>query len=177
VPWIGFPLNSLLNQVEPTSKAKYVAFESFYDSKQMWSSRRAGIDFPYVEGLRLDEAMNPLALLAVGLYNETLPPQNGGPIRLVVPWKYGFKSIKSLAKIRLVDKEPPTTWRLNWPAAYGFYSNVNPAREHPGHSQARELRLGEGFLSRGMTRQTMLFNGYADQVAGMYRGMDLQKYY
>jgi methionine sulfoxide reductase catalytic subunit len=171
VPWIGFPLNALLKQAEPTPKAKYVAFETYYDSKQMLSSRAAGIDFPYVEGLRLDEAMHPLALLAVGLYGETLPNQDGAPIRLVVPWKYGFKSIKSLVKIRLVAKQPPTTWNISYPQAYGFYSNVNPQVDHPRWSQAKERRLGELFM-----RKTLLFNGYSE-VASLYAGMDLRKNY
>ncbi len=171
VPWIGFPLNALLKQVEPTSKAKYVAFETYYDSKQMLSSRAAGIDFPYVEGLRLDEAMHPLALLAVGMYGDTLPNQDGAPIRLVVPWKYGFKSIKSLVKIRLVEKQPPTTWNISASNEYGFYSNVNPQVDHPRWSQAKERRLGELFK-----RNTLMFNGYSE-VASLYAGMDLRKYY
>lgn len=172
VPWIGYPLNALLKQVEPTSKAKFVAFESYYDRKQMPQGAWAGIQFPYVEGLRLDEAMNPLALLAVGLYGETLPNQDGAPFRLVVPWKYGFKSIKSIVKIRLVEKQPPTTWNLSAPQEYGFYSNVNPEVDHPRWSQAKERRLGE-FLKRN----TLKFNGYGDQVASLYTGMDLRKNY
>jgi len=172
VPWIGFPLNALIKQVEPMSKAKYVAFQSFYDSKQMLSSRAAGIPFPYVEGLRLDEAMNPLAILCVGLYGEVLPNQNGAPVRLVLPWKYGFKSIKSIVKISFVEKEPSTAWSRQNPGEYGFYSNVNPAVDHPRWSQAQERRLGE-FLKR----PTLLFNGYGQQVAALYTGMDLLKYY
>ena len=173
IPWIGFPLNALLKKVEPTSKAKFVAFESYYQFKTMLASFFAGIKFPYIEGLRLDEAMNPLALLAVGLYGETMPNQNGAPIRLVVPWKYGFKSIKSIVKIRLLEKEPPTTWNLSAPNEYGFYSNVNPNRDHPRWSQARERRIGEFRL-----RDTPMFNGYGDQVANLYSGMDLiKKYY
>ena len=172
VPWIGFPLNALIKQVEPTSKAKYVAFQSFYDSKQMLSSRAAGISFPYVEGLRLDEAMNPLAILCVGLYGEVLPNQNGAPVRLVLPWKYGFKSIKSIVKISFVEKKPPTTWSRRNSREYGFYSNVNPSVDHPRWSQAQERRLGE-FLKR----PTLLFNGYGQQVAALYTGMDLRKYY
>src|ERR1051326_3676154 len=174
VPWIGFPLSTLLKQVQPTGKAKFVAFETFYDPKQMLSPRQAGIQFPYVEGLRLDEANHPLALLTVGLYGETLLNQNGAPLRLVIPWKYGFKSIKSIVRIRLVEKEPSTTWSRNWPEAYGFYSNVNPRRDHPGHSQRTELRLGEGFFGRNM--ETRLFNGYSE-VASLYAGMDLARYY
>jgi sulfoxide reductase catalytic subunit YedY len=172
VPWIGYSLSALLRQVEPTAKAKYVAFETYYDAKQMPSGRWAGISFPYVEGLRLDEALHPLALLCVGMYGETLPPQNGAPVRLVIPWKYGFKSIKSIAKIKLVEKQPPTTWNLSAPNEYGFYSNVNPQVEHPRWSQARERRLGE-FLKR----PTLMFNGYGDQVASLYTGMDLRKHY
>ena len=172
VPWIGYPLNALLKEVEPTSKAKFVAFESYYDRKQMPQGTWAGIQFPYVEGLRLDEAMNPLALLAVGLYGETLPNQDGAPFRLVVPWKYGFKSIKSIVKIKLVEKMPPTTWNLSAPQEYGFYSNVNPEVDHPRWSQAKERRLGE-FLKRN----TLKFNGYGEQVASLYTGMDLSKNY
>ena len=172
VPWIGFPLNALLKQVAPTAKAKYVAFESLYDPKQMPQGRWAGIAFPYVEGLRIDEAMHPLTLLCVGLYGETLPNQNGAPLRLVIPWKYGFKSIKSIVKIRLVEKQPPTTWNLSAPNEYGFYSNVNPEVEHPRWSQAKERRLGE--FSK---RPTLMFNGYGDQVSSLYAGLDLRKNY
>ena len=172
IPWIGFPLNALLKQVEPTSKAKYVAFETYYDSKTMLSPLYAGIRFPYVEGLRMDEAMHPLTLLAVGLYGQTLPNQDGAPFRLVVPWKYGFKSIKSIVKIRLVEKEPPTTWNLSASNEYGFYSNVNPEKDHPRWSQAKERRIGELRM-----RDTVKFNGYGDQVASLYTGMDLRKYY
>ncbi|HEY1755714.1 MAG TPA: protein-methionine-sulfoxide reductase catalytic subunit MsrP [Bryobacteraceae bacterium] len=175
VPWIGFSLSTLLKQVEPTAKAKYVAFESLYDPKQMLSPRAAGIQFPYIEGLRMDEAMNPLAMLAVGLYGETLPNQNGAPLRLVLPWKYGFKSIKSLVKVTLVEKQPVTTWAREWPEAYGFYSNVNPRRDHPRFSQATEHRLGSGRLND--VQNTMMYNGYADQVASMYNGMDLIRNY
>ena len=172
VPWIGYPLSALLKQVEPTAKAKYVAFESYYDTKQMPKGAWAGIQLPYVEGLRLDEAMHPLALLAVGLYGDTLPPQDGAPFRLVVPWKYGFKSIKSIVKIRLVEKQPPTTWNIANSSEYGFYSNVNPEVDHPRWSQAKERRLGE--FSK---RNTLKFNGYGDQVASLYTGMDLRKNY
>jgi sulfoxide reductase catalytic subunit YedY len=170
VPWIGFPLNALIKQVEPTPKAKFVAFQTLYDSKQMPASRFAGIPLPYVEGLRMDEAMHPLAILCVGMYGEVLPNQNGAPLRLVVPWKYGFKSIKSIVKIRFVEKQPPTTWNISGPSEYGFYSNVNPEVDHPRWSQASERRLGE-FLKR----KTLPFNGYADQVAQLYAGMDLKK--
>ena len=175
IPWVGFPLSALLKQVEPTSKAKYVAFQTFYDPKQMLSSRQAHIQFPYVEGLRLDEAMHPLTLLSVGLYGEMLPPQNGAPFRLTVPWKYGYKSIKSIVKVRFVEKQPPTTWNLEWPQAYGFYSNVNPEVDHPTHSQATEMRLGVGNF--GQRIKTQKFNGYGDQVASLYSGMDLHKNY
>ena len=172
IPWNGFPLKSLLEQVEPQAQAKYVAFQSLYDPKQMQSPFFAGIDFPYVEGLRLDEAMHPLTLLATGLYGKPLPNQNGAPVRLVVPWKYGFKSIKSIVKITLVENEPPTTWNIAGPREYGFYSNVNPDVDHPRWSQASERRIGE----YGM-RKTPPFNGYADDVARLYSGMDLKKYF
>ena len=177
VPWIGYSLSELLKQVKIDSKAKYVAFESFYDSKQMLSSREAHIQFPYVEGLRLDEAMNALTTVSVGMYGETLPPQNGSPIRLTVPWKYGFKSIKSITKIKLVEKQPPTTWNLSAPEEYGFFSNVNPKVDHPRWSQAKERRLGEGFLGQGIVKDTVLFNGYGEQVASLYTGMDLRRNY
>jgi len=172
VPWIGYSFSALAKLVEPTPKAKYVAFESYYDPKQMPQGRWAGIEFPYLEGLRLDEAMNPLALLTVGMYGENLPNQDGAPVRMVLPWKYGFKSIKSLVKIRFVQSQPPTTWNLAYAAAYGFYSNVNPNVDHPNWSQAKERRLGDFFK-----RPTLMFNGYGDQVASLYSGMDLKKYY
>ena len=172
VPWIGFPLNVLIKAAEPTAKAKFVAFESLYDTKQMPAARWAGIPFPYLEGLRMDEAMHPLALLTFGMYGQVLPNQDGAPIRLVVPWKYGFKSIKSIVKIKFVKSEPPTTWNLANAHEYGFYSNVNPTVDHPRWSQASERRLGEFFK-----RKTLMFNGYADQVAKLYTGMDLRKYY
>ena len=170
IPWVGFPLNALLKQVEPTSKAKYVAFESYYDKKQMPRARGTGIDFPYIEGLRLDEAMHPLTLLVVGLYGEKLPNQDGAPIRLVVPWKYGYKGIKSVVSIRLVEKQPPTAWNNAASNEYGFYSNVNPEVDHPRWSQAKERRIGEFAM-----RNTLKFNGYGDQVASLYSGMDLRK--
>ena len=174
IPWVGFPLSALLKQVEPTSKAKYVSFQTFYDPKQMLSSRQAHIEFPYVEGLRLDEAMHPLTLLSVGIYGETLPPQSGAPFRLTVPWKYGYKSIKSIIKVSFVEKQPMTTWNLAWPQAYGFYSNVNPEVDHPTHSQANEIRLGVGNFGKRI--KTQKFNGY-NEVAGLYSGMDLKKNY
>ncbi|HEY4359765.1 MAG TPA: protein-methionine-sulfoxide reductase catalytic subunit MsrP [Bryobacteraceae bacterium] len=172
VPWIGIPLSAVLKTAAPNSKAKFVAFQSYYDSKAMLSQGEAGIRFPYVEGLRLDEAMNPLTLLVVGLYGETLPNQNGAPMRLAVPWKYGFKSIKSINKISLVENMPPTTWNIANAREYGFYSNVNPEVDHPRWSQATENRLGE------LTpRKTVKFNGYEAQVGGMYAFLDLRKNY
>jgi sulfoxide reductase catalytic subunit YedY len=177
VPWIGFPLSALLKQVQPTGKAKFVAFETFYDPKLMLSPRKAGIQFPYIEGLRLDEAMHPLTLLTVGMYGETLLNQNGAPLRLVVPWKYGFKSIKSIVRIRFMEKEPPTTWSTSWPAAYGFYSNVNPDRDHPRFSQREEERLGEGSVFSPKVIKTQMFNGYGDQVSKLYTGMNLIRSY
>jgi len=175
VPWAGYSLSTLLKAVGPTSKAKFVAFESYWDLRQMplATPDRAGIQFPYVEGLRLDEAMHPLALLCVGMYGETLPPQDGAPVRLVVPWKYGFKSIKSLVKIKLVGSEPPTTWNMSNAHEYGFYSNVNPNVDHPRWSQAKEQRLPSPFKNH----PTQMFNGYGDQVASLYAGMDLKKNY
>ena len=172
VPWIGFSFSNLVKLVEPKPKAEFVAFQSYYDPRQMTEGRWAGIDFPYVEGLRMDEAMNPLTLLCVGMYGESLPNQDGAPVRMVIPWKYGFKSIKSLVKIKFQSKMPPTTWNLAAPNEYGFYSNVNPNVDHPRWSQAKERRLGEIFM-----RPTLMFNGYGDQVASMYAGMDLKKYY
>jgi sulfoxide reductase catalytic subunit YedY len=172
VPWIGFSFSALVKLVEPTAKAQFVAFESFYDPRQMPQGKYAGIDFPYVEGLRMDEAMHPLALLCVGMYGETLPNQDGAPVRMVLPWKYGFKSVKSLVKIKFQQKMPPTTWNRLASNEYGFYSNVNPNVDHPRWSQAKERRLGEIFM-----RPTVMFNGYSDQVASLYNGMDLKKYY
>ena len=160
----------MIKQVEPTSKAKFVAFESLYDPKQMPAARFAGIPLPYIEGLRMDEATHPLALLCCGMYGQMLPNQNGAPIRLVVPWKYGFKSIKSIVRIRFVEKQPPATWNISNPNEYGFYSNVNPSVDHPRWSQAKERRLGE-FTKRA----TLPFNGYGDQVAQLYSGMDLRR--
>ena len=172
VPWIGYSLSALIKAVEPAPTAKFVAFETFYDRKQMPLSTYAGIDFPYVEGLRLDEAMNPLTLLCVGMYGETLPNQDGAPVRLIIPWKYGFKSAKSLVKIRFTKDQPPSTWNRLASNEYGFYANVNPHVDHPRWSQAKERRLGEFFK-----RETLMFNGYSDQVASLYSGMDLKKYY
>jgi methionine sulfoxide reductase catalytic subunit len=172
VPWIGYSLNTILKQSQPTEKAKFVAFQSYYDIGQMPWGMHSGIQLPYVEGLRLDEAMHPLTLLCLGMYGETLPNQDGAPVRLVVPWKYGFKSIKSIVKIKLVKGMPPTTWNLYAPNEYGFYSNVNPNVDHPRWSQATERRLGEI-----LRRKTLMFNGYGDQVASLYSGMDLKKNY
>jgi sulfoxide reductase catalytic subunit YedY len=172
IPWIGFPLAELIRLVEPTSKAKFVAFESLYDSKQMPAAGYAGIPFPYREGLRMDEAMHPLTLLTFGMYGEVLPNQNGAPVRIVVPWKYGFKSIKSIARIRFVEKQPNTTWQMANAREYGFYSNVNPAVDHPRWSQAKERRIGQFFKI-----PTQPFNGYGDHVGSLYAGMDLKKYY
>jgi methionine sulfoxide reductase catalytic subunit len=171
VPWIGYSLSTLLKQVEPTSKAKFVSFETLYDPRQMLSPFQAGISLPYVEGLRLDEANHPLALLCFGMYGETLPPQDGAPVRMVLPWKYGFKSIKSIVKIRLVSGQPAATWNETAANEYGFYSNVNPNRDHPRWSQKMERRLGEFFK-----RSTLMFNGYPE-VASLYAGMDLMRYY
>jgi len=170
IPWLGFPLSKLLARVEPQSKAKYVRFETLLDPKQMPGQRDSYFDWPYVEGLRLDEAMHDLTILATGLYGKPLPPQDGAPLRLVVPWKYGFKSIKSIVKIDLVEEMPISFWMHSAPHEYGFYANVNPDVSHPRWSQATERRIGE--FSR---RETILFNGYADQVAQLYAGMDLRK--
>jgi methionine sulfoxide reductase catalytic subunit len=172
IPWVGFPLKKLLDKVQPLSKARYVSFETYFDKKQMPNWSRAGIDLPYVEGLRLDEAMHPLTILATGLYGKQMPNQNGAPIRLVVPWKYGFKSIKSIVRIVLTESEPATTWNLAAPSEYGFYSNVNPTVSHPRWSQADEQRIGE--YSR---RKTLMFNGYEEEVGGMYRDLDLRTFF
>ena len=172
IPWVGFPLHSLIKLAEPTGNAKFVQFVTLLDPKRMPGQKYPVLQWPYVEGLRMDEAMHPLTILAVGLYGEVLPSQNGAPIRLVVPWKYGFKSIKSIVKIRFLEKQPPNSWNLMQPQEYGFYSNVNPEVDHPRWSQATERRIGEFFR-----RKTLIFNGYADQVADLYRGMDLKKYY
>ena len=172
IPWVGFPLGDLLKRVEPTSKAKYVAFTTLLRPSEMPGQTGDSLQWPYVEGLRLDEAMHPLTILSVGLYGKTLANQNGAPIRLVVPWKYGFKSIKSIVRIRLVEKQPPTSWNIANAREYGFYSNVNPEVDHPRWTQARERRIGEFFR-----RPTLMFNGYADQVASLYSGLDLKKNY
>jgi methionine sulfoxide reductase catalytic subunit len=172
IPWTGFPLRALIDRLQPTAGARFVAFETLFDPDQMPGQRSRALEWPYREGLRLDEAMHPLAFLAVGLYNRPLPGQNGAPVRLVVPWKYGFKSIKSIVSIAFVERQPRTTWSTMAPREYGFYANVNPDVDHPRWSQARERRVGE--LRR---RPTLMFNGYADQVAHLYRGMDLRRNY
>jgi len=179
IPWIGIPLQAVLQRFEPTGDAKYVEFTTLYRPSEMPGQRSSGffssIDFPYVEGLRIDEAMHPLAILAVGMYGQVLPKQNGAPLRLVVPWKYGFKSIKGIVKIRLTAREPKTTWNLSAPQEYGFYANVNPEVDHPRWSQASERRLDGSFF--GNRIDTRMFNGYADEVASLYSGMNLRRYY
>jgi len=176
IPWIGYPLAELIRRVEPTGNARYVEFVTLADANQMPGLRSSVLSWPYVEGLRIDEASHALTLLTLGLYGEVLPKQNGAPVRIVVPWKYGFKSGKSLVRIRFVEKQPQTSWNLSAPHEYGFYSNVNPQVSHPRWSQATERRIGEdGFLQR--KRPTQMFNGYAEQVASLYAGMDLRKQY
>lgn len=172
IPWVGIPLADVIARVEPSGNARYVAFRTLHDPEQMPGQRRPILDWPYVEGLRLDEAMHPLSILAVGLYGEVLPNQNGAPIRLVVPWKYGFKSIKSVVGIDFVEAMPPTSWNLQAPDEYGFYANVNPKVDHPRWSQARERRIGEF-----RRRDTLMFNGYGDEVAHLYTGMDLSRWF
>jgi methionine sulfoxide reductase catalytic subunit len=172
IPWVGFPLADFLKRVEPTSKAQYVEFRTLVDREQMPGQRQPALQWPYVEGLRMDEAMHPLALVGVGLYGEVMPNQNGAPIRLVVPWKYGFKSIKSIVSVRFVEREPVNTWKQQTPREYGFYANVNPDVDHPRWSQKTERRIGEFFR-----RKTLPFNGYGDQVASLYAGMDLRRHY
>jgi sulfoxide reductase catalytic subunit YedY len=177
IPWIGYPLSALLKRVEPTSQARFVEFTTLHDPEQFPGQRKgllafSGIDWPYVEGLRLDEAMHPLTLLTVGMYGQVLPNQNGAPVRVVVPWKYGFKSAKAIVRIRLASEQPRTAWEKAAPQEYGFYSNVNPAVDHPRWSQASERRIGEF-----RRRKTLPFNGYGDQVASLYSGMDLKKQY
>lgn len=172
IPWAGYSLSKLLDQVKPTSSAKYVAFETLLDPKRMPNQSEPVLPWPYVEGLRLDEAMHPLTLLATGLYGQEMPPQDGAPVRMVIPWKYGFKGIKSIVKITLTDKQPPTTWNKSAPSEYGFYANVNPTHDHPRWSQATEQRIGESGR-----RKTLMFNGYGEQVASLYAGMDLHANY
>ena len=172
IPWIGIPLGAILAQLQPTSKARYVSFETLYDPEQMPGQRRGTLDWPYREGLRMDEAMHPLSILAVGMYGRVLPNQNGAPLRLVVPWKYGFKSIKSIVRIRLQENQPRTSWNEQAPREYGFFANVNPEVDHPRWSQSRERRIGD--LRK---RPTLPLNGYAEQVAQLYEGMDLRKFF
>jgi sulfoxide reductase catalytic subunit YedY len=176
VPWVGWSLAELIRRVEPTGNAKYVQFVTLADRAQMPGLRSSVLDWPYVEGLRLDEAMHPLTMLAFGLYGEVLPHQNGAPLRLVVPWKYGFKSAKSIVKIRFTEKQPPTSWEMAASQEYGFYSNVNPKVDHPRWSQATERRIGEDGLF-AKKRPTLMFNGYEPQVGQLYAGMDLKKFY
>lgn len=173
IPWVGFSLSELIKRAKPTSKAKYVLFETLVDKEQMPGQKRAVLRWPYREGLRMDEAMNPLAILATGLYGHEMPNQNGAPIRLVVPWKYGFKSIKSIVRISFVEKQPETTWRMAGPREYGFYANVNPTVPHPRWSQKRHRVIGAGLFAS--KEETQLFNGYADEVADLYKGLDLVK--
>ncbi len=172
IPWLGFPMSDFIKRVEPTASAKYVEFTTLMDTKQMPGQRFPVLQWPYVEGLRMDEAMHPLTIFAVGVYGKMLPNQNGAPLRHVIPWKYGFKSCKSIVKIRFTDKEPRTAWNLATPDEYGFYANVNPTVDHPRWTQAKERRIGEF-----RKRETLMFNGYADQVASLYAGMDLRKNY
>jgi sulfoxide reductase catalytic subunit YedY len=174
VPWAGIPLRDVIARAQPQPSAKYVEFTTLMDPGQMPGQRRRVLDWPYVEGLRMDEAMHPLTLLATGIYDRPLPAQNGAPLRLVVPWKYGFKGIKSIVRIRFTAQEPATAWNRAAPREYGFYANVNPQVDHPRWSQARERRIGDGWFRR---RETLPFNGYAEQVAGLYRGMDLRRYF
>lgn len=175
IPWVGFPLSALLERFKPTSKAKYVQFTTLYDPRRMPGQRERVLTWPYVEGLRIDEAMHPLTLMAVGLYGQALPNQDGAPLRLVVPWKYGFKSIKAIAKITFTERQPNTAWNVAAPQEYGFYANVNPQVDHPRWSQATERHIGAAFLSG--RRPTLPFNGYADLVADLYKGMDLRRYF
>ena len=175
IPWVGFPLADLIERFKPTSRAKYVAFKTVLRPAEMPGQRFPVLDWPYVEGLRLDEAMHPLTFLAIGLYGRELMNQNGAPLRLVVPWKYGFKSIKSVVEIRFTAQQPPTSWNISAPHEYGFYANVNPQVDHPRWSQARERRLGTGLLAP--RQPTRMFNGYADQVAGLYKGLDLAAHF
>lgn len=172
IPWVGISLADMIKRFEPTSKAKYVEFTTLYDPKQMPGQNRAVLEWPYVEGLRMDEAMHPLSILAVGLYGQELPNQNGAPIRLVVPWKYGFKNIKSIVRIRFTNKQPRTTWNISGPGEYGFFANVNPTVDHPRWTQKKERRIGEFFK-----RKTLMFNGYQEEVASLYAGMDLKRMY
>lgn len=176
VPWLGFPLGALLRRFGPSAQARYVEFTTLHDPAQMPGQRGPGLPWPYVEGLRMDEALHPLALVAVGVYGRSLPPQNGAPLRLILPWKYGFKSVKSIVRIRFTDTQPATTWARLAPDEYGFYANVNPAVDHPRWTQSRERRLPGTFFNPNW-RDTLPFNGYAREVAGLYRGMDLRRFF
>jgi len=175
VPWLGFPLGDLIKRFKPTSKARYVELTTLMDPKQMPGQRYGILPWPYVEGLRMDEAMHPLAMMVTGVYGKTLPNQNGAPLRLIVPWKYGFKSVKSIVKINFVERQPRTAWNVATPNEYGFYANVNPAVDHPRWSQAKERRIGTGFLAK--RQDTLPFNGYATEVAALYKGMDLRRFF
>jgi sulfoxide reductase catalytic subunit YedY len=175
IPWVGFPLAALLARFKPTSRAKFIGFTTLYDPKQMPGERSSVLQWPYVEALRIDEAMNPLTLMVVGLYGKVLPNQNGAPLRLMAPWKYGFKNIKSIVRISFLEKAPRTTWNVAAPNEYGFFANVNPAVDHPRWSQATERRIGASLLAA--RRPTLPFNGYAEQVAGLYKGLDLKRYF
>lgn len=173
VPWVGIPLADMLKRFQPNSRAKYVAFETLHDPERMPGQKRSTLEWPYVEGLRIDEAMHPLTLMTVGVFGEPLPNQNGAPLRLIVPWKYGFKSIKSIVSIKFTETEPPTSWNKAIPHEYGFYSNVNPTVDHPRWSQRKERRIGDSFFSPKIP--TLMFNGYEEEVASLYSGMDLRK--
>jgi sulfoxide reductase catalytic subunit YedY len=175
IPWVGVPLADVLKRYKPTSKAKYVAFKTVMRPSEMPGQRYDVLEWPYVEGLRIDEAMHPLAILAVGLYGKSLPNQNGAPLRLITPWKYGFKGIKSIVEIRFAERQPPTSWNISAPHEYGFYANVNPNVDHPRWSQARERRIGRGLFDSRVP--TLMFNGYEQEVASLYKGMDLKKFY
>jgi sulfoxide reductase catalytic subunit YedY len=175
IPWVGFPLADLVQRFEPNSSAKFVRFKTLYDPSQMPGQRRGVLDWPYVEGLTIAEAMNPLTLMVVGLYGKTLPNQNGAPLRLVIPWKYGFKGIKSIVEIEFTERQPRTSWELSAPQEYGFYANVNPQVDHPRWSQAKERRIGSGLFAE--KQETLMFNGYGEEVAHLYTGLNLRKYY
>ena len=179
IPWVGIPLAKIINRLGPSPNAKYVAFETLFDPTQMPGQKFPVLKWPYREGLRMDEAMNPLAILAIGLYGQVLPNQNGAPIRLVTPWKYGFKSIKSIVRISFTREQPPTSWNISAPQEYGFYSNVNPNVNHPRWTQAKERRLGGSSNVFGLNpkRPTLMFNGYEEEVAALYQGMNLKRYF
>ncbi len=175
IPWLGIPLGSVLKQFKPTSSARYVAFQTLHDPQQMPGQHRSVLRWPYTEGLRIDEAMHPLTLLALGIYGNRLEPQNGAPLRLVVPWKYGFKGVKSIVRISFVEKRPPTSWNLSAPQEYGFYANVNPSVDHPRWSQASERKIGAGFAFYNPRQETLMFNGYGEEVAHLYANLNLKR--